>query len=319
VTADAGARSASLSWLALWRARPALYSRPAWLALLLLDPLPWPWGERALAAVFLAKAFLRPRRLRRALTWAGAQPGARGRWRLALACHAHHGRVLARQALLGLRSPEALRRHLVIEGEEHLAAASSGGLLLGFHMGAPAVAIALRTAGYPVTWMGGWRASRRWLSPPWQGTHRSDDIAAQPASDRPRWGGLLFQARERLAAGAILYTTAEGASGRLVVRVPLPGGAVDLRGGWFALRRQSSVPVIPVLSRFEGLTQVITVHPPLPPPHPDARRDLAVCTGVIGHLLEEYVRGFPEQCYVLTFYTTSSAAPAAAPIAQRAR
>ena len=310
MTAEAGPRGIASRWLGLWRARPAIYSRRAWLALLLLDPLPWPWGERALSAVFVAKAFARPVRLRRVLAWAEAQPLGRGRrWRLALACHAHHGRVLARQALLGLRSPDALRRRVVIEGEQHLAAASTGRILLGFHLGAPGTAVALRTAGHGVTWMGGWRASPQWLSPAWQRMHRPEDVELETSkrSTPPLRGGVLYAAREHLANRSILYATGDGRSGRLAFSVPLPGRAAEIRTGWFALRRHCRVPVLPVLSRFEGLTQVITVHPPLPAVDPDPTRDLEMCAAVLAPLLADYVDRYPEQCYFLTFYSTSPA------------
>jgi hypothetical protein len=126
-----------------------------------LDPLPWPWGEGILATLFAAKAFVRPSRLRVALAWAGHFTAARrSRWQLALSCCAHHGRFLARQALLGIRTPEDLRRLVILKGEAHLKATSTGAIILGFHLGPPGVAVALRVLGYPVTWMGGLRAFR---------------------------------------------------------------------------------------------------------------------------------------------------------------
>src|SRR6185436_3922298 len=71
VTADPGSQ-----------ARPEIYSRGAWLFMRALDPLPWPWGEEILAKLFAAKAFIRPRLLRKAVAWAGHYPLAgRSRWR----------------------------------------------------------------------------------------------------------------------------------------------------------------------------------------------------------------------------------------------
>ena len=75
------------------------------------------------------------RDFRRALAWAGAQPGVASRWRLALALSAYQGRFVARNALLGIRTPEALERLFTVRGAEHLVGAGRGVILLGFHAG----------------------------------------------------------------------------------------------------------------------------------------------------------------------------------------
>jgi len=265
-----------------------------------LDPLPWPWGEEILSKLFAAKAFIRPRRLRKALAWAGHHPfPGRNRWRLALSCCAHHGRFLARQALLGIRTPEDLRRHVILKGEAHLTAASTGAILLGFHMGPPGVAVALRALGHPVMWMGGLRAFRTRWNEAWQPFRQaSDTLSLSRSSASP--GGVLYRARRLLLDGGTLYVAAEG-WGREAFQVALPGGSARIRSGWFVLRRQCTVPVLPVLTHLEGLTQVITICPPLPPPDRDQARDLEVCRVRLTALLEDYVRRFPEQCYALTF------------------
>src|SRR5262249_28072637 len=136
--------------------RPRLYSRGAWLLMQALDPLPWPWGENVMAGFFAAQALVRPFRLRQALAWAGHHAvGRPARVPLALSCCAHHGRSLARQALLGIRTPDDLRRHVTVEGAERLAAVRGGAVLVGFPLGPPAASMALRAAGHPVTWVGG--------------------------------------------------------------------------------------------------------------------------------------------------------------------
>jgi len=251
--------------------------------------------------LFVARAFVRPSRLRKALTWAAKQPrAARSRWQLALSACAHHGRFLARQALLGIRTPEDFRRQVVLEGEEHLKAMSTGAILLGFHLGPPGVAIALRAAGHRVTWMGGVRASRSWSSEAWRPLQQAvDDLSLSQRS----WalGGMLYRARRLLLDGGILYTAAEGGKGREAFRVALPGGAARIRSGWFVLRRQCAVPVLPVFTHLDGLTQVITIYPPIPPPGPDPEGDLVACRDILAALLEHYVRQFPEQCHALTF------------------
>jgi lauroyl/myristoyl acyltransferase len=285
---------------ALWRARPAVYSRRAWLVLFALDVLPWPWGEDILSGVFTAKAFIRPGRLRKALAWARAQRAdAWRRWRLALSACAHHGRFLARQALVGIRSPEAFGRHVVVTGAEHLAAAPSGAILLGFHLGPPCVSVALRTAGHRVAWMGGGRSSRSWSNDAWQRFVRAvGDIPL--TGRRESRGPALHRAHRLLRDGGRLYMMADG-GGRDAFRVALPGRSARIRSGWLVLRRQCQVAVLPVLSHLEGRTQVVAIHPPLPPPHPDPAHDLAACRDVLTALLEDYVRRFPEQCYGLAF------------------
>ena len=78
---------------------------------------------------------MRPRDFRRALAWAGAQPGVTSRWRLALALSAYEGRFVARNSLLGIRAPAQLRRLETVHGTEHLTGASHGMILLGFLAG----------------------------------------------------------------------------------------------------------------------------------------------------------------------------------------
>ena len=113
-----------------------LYSRSLWALMIALDRLPWPWGEDILARLFGAVALVRGSRRRPALAWASRQPEGRG-LRLALAVCAFRGRWVARAALLGVRSPDALIRRAVIRGEEHLTSAPEGTILLGFHLGPP--------------------------------------------------------------------------------------------------------------------------------------------------------------------------------------
>ena len=286
---------------ALWKARPAIYSRWAWLLMMALDPLPWPWGEAVFAKLFVAKALVGPSRLRSTLAWAGAQSVAGlGRWRLALSACAHHGRFVARQMLLGLRTPEDLRRRVVLLGEEHLNAVSKGAILLGFHLGPPGAAVALRSAGHRVIWMGGMRTSRSWSSEAWRPVRELvDDLST--SAEPTVVGGTLYRARQLLLDGGLIYITADGVKGREAFRVELPGGAARIRSGWLVLRRQCGVPVLPVLTHLDGLTQVIVIHPPLPPQDPDPALDLTACRDVLAALLEAYVRRFPVQCYGLTF------------------
>lgn len=282
--------------LALWRARPSTYSRRAWLATLVLDLLPWPLGEEILAKAFVVKAFLRPGRLRAALTWAERQHrrGA-GRWRLALSSCEHHGRFVARRVLLGIRSPEDVRRHVVVRGGEHLSSLATGALLIGFHLGPPGPAVMLRVAGYEATWMGRPRASRSWSREAWRRIQRSHD-ALTILNEAGAEGGLLYRARRLLLGGGTIYVAADGNRGREAFRVSVPGGTLFIRSGWLVLRRQCKVPVLPVVTHLEGRTHVIEIRPPLPPPVADEAADIEACRTVLAPMLADYVRRFPEQC-----------------------
>ena len=202
--------------------RPLQYGAATWTLIFGLDVLPWPWGERLLARVFVVKAFVQVSHLRQALRWAAAQP-VRGaaRWRLALALFAHHGRAVARSAIVGLRTPEAWRPYVEIRGEEHLRSARGGVILLGFHLGMPASDVALRMLGHRVRWLGGRRVSRGWSRPAWQPLAGQDNELVPAAG--AAGGGVLRRACRVLLAGETLYLTADGGSGREAFRVPLPG------------------------------------------------------------------------------------------------
>jgi len=59
--------------------------------------------------------------------------------------------------------------------------------------------------------------------------------------------------------------------------------------------------VLPVLSDMEARSQVVTIHPPLPPLIANPVRDLDSCRRLLAGLLGDYVRRFPEQCFSLAF------------------
>jgi lauroyl/myristoyl acyltransferase len=286
---------------AIWRARPEFYSPAAWLVLLGLDLLPWPQGEDLLARLFAAKVFLRPARLRRVLRWARVYTsGRRERWRLALATCAHHGRVVGRSAIIGLRHPDQLRPYLRVLGEEHLQAASGGRILLGFHLGMPSSDVVLRMMGHPVRWLGGWRSSPGWSRQAWRGFAGSTEALSLSEGKASR-GAVLLRALRILLDGGTIYMTADGGSGREAFRVPLPGGRVTIGSGWLTLRERTGATVLPVLAHLEGRTHVVTIHPPLPSLQADLAHE--ACREILGRLLTDYVRRFPEQCYSLAFRT----------------
>jgi len=289
----------------LWPVSPISYSPTVKAVNWGLNLLPWPWGEEMMALLGVVQAFARVSRLRRALRWAEAQPGAGGRWGLALSLLSHHGRFIAMEALVGIRDPESLRRHLIVEGEEYLirAAERGGTLLLGFHLGPPPISLALRVIGHQVTLAGelehsGRRPRTAW--PPFLSPHEFLPISG--IKRESRMAGL-YRARRLLLDGGTLFITADGPFGSEAFRVPLPGGAMVIRSGWLALRRHTRAPTLPVLTYLDGRKRVVTIHPPLPPAEGDLLEDLGRCRNVLSPLLEEYVRRFPEQCRSLAFWS----------------
>jgi lauroyl/myristoyl acyltransferase len=274
--------------------------------LVVLDRLPWPWGERILTGLFAARAVVQVRRLRQALRWVAAHPGGtRERWGLALSICAHHGRVVGRLAAVGLRDPVALRPYVVMRGEEHLRSVSGGAILLGFHLGMPIGDVILRMLGHRVRWLGGRRAAGRWSTPAWRPfLDQGDDLVLAAGAGQ---AGVLRRACHALLEGEKVYLTADGmigGGGREAFRVPLPGGPLVVRSGWLTLRRHTRAAVLPVICHREGRRQVVTVHPPLP-------EDGPACERALGRLLEEFTRRFPEQCYSLVFRNPAEAALAA--------
>jgi lauroyl/myristoyl acyltransferase len=267
-----------------------------------LDRLPWPWGEDILAGLFGTVALVRGSRRRPALAWASQQPGARGSW-LALAVCAFRGRWVARAALLGVRSPDALTRRAVIRGEEHLTTAPKGTILLGFHLGPPNVDVTLRILGQKLAWLGSSRSSWVWSSESWRPLSDPRQNLAPPDDDW-FWPGYLYRARRILLDGGALFVMADSWVGRPAFPVPLPGGPMIVRSGWLSLYRLTGARVIPVVTHLEGRTQVITIHPPLPTPTPRAADPPATWREIISALVREYVRRFPEQCPVLVFPPT---------------
>ncbi len=317
---------------AAWDARPWGYSRAVWTLVLALDALPWPWGEEILARGFVARAFVRVTRLRRALAWAGAQPSTRHgvdgatarhalggqrrigqeagglrRWSLACSVCRHQGLFVARSALIGVRDPEALRRIVVARGEEHLAAAGPGAILLGFHLGPAQSYLVLRALGHQLTWVGGRGASPAWAPSIRDRFQREHGDLFYPGRAHV-WERRLYKARQLLVRGEHVFISADG-GGTEAFSVPLPGGRASLGAGWWFLRRNTKAPALPVLSHLEGRTQVVTIHPPLPPPLADPALDTEACREAIGTLLAEHVKQFPEQCYSLVFGLPSDEPP----------
>ena len=295
--------STALGFRDAWRGRPAHYSRHLWAVMIALDRLPWPLGEDILASLFAAAELVRGRHRRLALAWASQQPGGGG-VRLARAICAFRGRWVARAALLGVRSPEALTRRAVIRGEEHLTAAPQGTILLGFHLGPPNVDVTLRILGHKLAWVGTSRNSWVWTSEAWRPLSDPRQNLAPPADER-FWPGYLYRARRMLLDGGALFILADSRVGRATFAMPLPGGPMIVRSGWLTLCRLTGARVIPVMTHLEGRTQVITIHPALPTPPPGGADPLAMWREIITVLVSDYVRRFPEQCPYLASSPTA--------------
>ena len=276
----------------------------------LLRPLPRPLGEEILAAVAVADGLIHAARFHRACAWAAAQPGETGRrsWRLALALLANHGRFCGEEAFVGATGPDAVRRQVVVEGAEHLDAARAGAMLLGFHLGSPRTWFRLRALGYPVRLAG--RLEGSVGDPRWAAALEARDAVRLPdGTARDRLTGL-YQIRELLRGGALVFLAADGPFGREAFRFDLPGGPLVVRRGWLALRRVTQAPTLPVLAHRDGKRHVIVIHPALPSPAGDVERDAVVCREALTPLIETYVRRFPAQCRYLALPHWSTA-PAA--------
>jgi lauroyl/myristoyl acyltransferase len=264
-----------------------------------LHALPAPWTEGILALGALAQGLIRPSRRRRAYEWASSHSaGKDGAWHLACALLAERGRFLAAATQVGVRDPEALRRRMILDGTEHLedAAKRGGTLLVGFHLGSAATALALRVAGYRVVFTGRgkgplWpKAPARWIVPPPEDIIQWTDLTSRVAA--------LRRIRRRLVARDAVYMAVDG-DGREAFTIPMPGGGIVVRSGWLALRRDVSVTTLPVLAHTEGSQLRVRIHPPLPEPTADLSADIANCRDHLTPIIEEFVGRFPEQCFML--------------------
>jgi lauroyl/myristoyl acyltransferase len=260
--------------------------------------LPWPWAERLLDALFRVRVLVRLPDLRRALAWARAQPGVKSRWRLALALAANEGRFVARHALLGIRTPEHLQSVVAVRGAEHLAGASRGIILLGFHAGPRLSWLVLRVAGHRLTWLGRRPSTLWWPHIRQRYLDGQADLILSPGAVESMRS--LRRAQTVLRDGGSVFINADGA-GPGAFSVPAPGGPIVIQPGWLALRRLTGALVVPVLSHLEGSTQVVTIHPPLPSATADPAIDLEKVRRALADLLGEFVARHPEECALYAF------------------
>ena len=270
--------------------------------MIVLDVLPWPWGEDILAGLFTVVGLARPSRRRAALAWAEALAAAHP-WRLAAKLCAFRGRWAARTRLVGFRRPDDLRQNLIVEGVDHLTAVSGAAIILGFHLGPPGGDLPFRILGYPVTFLGGSdrNAATGWWSDAWRPFVEASPLSFA-AGDRSRWPAVLYAARQTLLDGGKIYILADG-SGVEAFRLPLSVGDWPIRAGWLTLHQLTGAPVLPALHHLAGRRHVMTIHPPLPALPSDRPMGLEVWRDSLTRLLEDYVRRFPEQCPFLAWRT----------------
>ena len=276
---------------------------------MLLDILPWPWGEDVLAGMFMLVGLVRPRRRRRALALAKSM-GQRQPWRVTAAQCAFLGRWVARMYLLGIRRPDDLRRLLVIEGAHHLEAVPGRAILLGFHLGPACGEMIFRVLGVPVTRLG-WRdrdACIEWWSEEWRPFAQTAPLS-RARGDRDNWPAVLYQGRRILVDGGKVHVNADG-EGRQVFRLPLSVGEFAIAAGWLTLHRLTGAPVIPVLHHLDGRRHVVQIHEPLPAVDLDRPEGLRVWRDRLTDLVEDYIGRFPEQCPHLALIMDPATGPA---------
>ena len=276
--------------------------------------LPPPVLETAFAGVGLLQGVLRPSRGRRAYRWAsGLEPPGLRRWQLAAAVLANRGRVIAISGLPALVPPETFRRHVTIEGTEHLAAAAQRGgtILLGLHVLPGVATLALAAHGYRLVPTGMAGAFKGWTLA---------EASWAPLLDEWRRGilwrdersaaGGLAHLRGLLLRGATVHLTADGPFGREAFRISLPAGALVVRSGWWTLRRLTRATTLPILARRDGRRLVVAVHAPLPEPTDDPGDDVRACRAALVPLVAELVRRAPAQCEALASWPDTPTATA---------
>jgi lauroyl/myristoyl acyltransferase len=251
-----------------------------------------------MASIAIARGFVQPRRLRRALEWASHyRHGVSGRWRLALSLLAYDGRFKAAHSLLGVRDAEQLRAHFTVDGEAHLRQAmeKGGTMLLGFHVGPRTSWLALRLLGFGVNAFIG-HDYHRFRRP---GLRAILDSAE---TMRPQDGGpagraaWLHRARRLLVEGKTIFITADRVVPQDTFEIAVAGATAMVGSGWLALRRHTTAATLPVLMHREGRRGIVTIYPPLPPPRAGLAADMDACRAELTTILSGYARRFPEQC-----------------------
>lgn len=265
----------------------------------LLDVVPFPLGEWACGVLFLLRNVARPRVTARAWRWLTRYPSPQSLFVRTCRLFLYQGRFRARHALIGLTSPAALAAVVRIDGREHLP--DRGAVLLGFHVGPPVVGEALCVSGVPVLSVAGRRHSRQWSRQAWAPVRHLSE-AFSLTEDPSVLGGALYRMRRRLTEGEHVYVMGDGLKGRVAFTLQVHDGRVlKMKSGWLLLARHTGAPVVPVTTHYEGPTQVVTFHPPLPPIDMNRIEDLAQYQTLLQGILERFAAAHPEQCSGLVY------------------
>ena len=263
--------------------------------------LPRGLAEHIFSAAGLIEAVAAPRRAAAAYAWAGAQgPSTLGRWQILASLLAHRGRRFVYSWAPVFEEPAQFRSRVRLEGRQHLdAVVGRPSILLGFHVGLPAVGPALNAYGYNViTAAAGSLHFLDWATaqPGWS-WNRENRVRFPLHADADRARALaLHRLRGLLLAGRTLRMIGDGTLGRELFRVPLPIGALVVRSVWWWLRRQTGAAVVPVLGYRDGAGAVVTAYPPLPGPGSDEAQDLERCRAELGPLIHDFIVRHADQC-----------------------
>jgi hypothetical protein len=265
----------------------------------LLRRVPYPVAQALLVTLSLGQAVANPARLRRAHAWAAAGgAGSRRPWTVTIGLFAHRGYSLAATPLAGILDPAGARRRIRFEGLERLEDVRGRGvLLLGFHVGMPRLERSLLLAGHRVTILGE-DDGVDWPAPPAAWRALGDPAPMHVwARDVPgSRADALYRLHEAVRGGEIVMLMGDSGQGRVIFEIALPGRPVAVRAGWYALRQLTRVTTLPVLGHRARGEWVVTLHPALPDPHPDAQRDLEMCRQALTGILRDFVDRFPDQC-----------------------
>lgn len=277
-------------------ARPAVFSPGVWRLMRALDVLPARVAGRLVGSAFVVRNLADSDRRHRAFAWASAHRTSRGgRARLAVELLFRWGQSVAEAAMVGVRSPADFLQGFAVENLAGAEAPGPGALLVGFHIGPPGSWLALRAHGHAVTFAGARLENGRLREVASAlGVVDALTVRGQPGEGSP---GALYEMRRRLLAGETIWVAGDGFTGRLALRLEVPGGIVQVRGGWLALRRMTKAPAFPVLAHRQGRRRVAVIHPALPDVDSAVEQDTAACGAALARILTEYARRRPADCY----------------------
>jgi lauroyl/myristoyl acyltransferase len=275
-------------------------------AVRVLRRLPFGLAEGILIGLSFGQAVLDPGRVRRAYAWAAAGgAGTRSAWAVVLGLFVHRGRALAASPAAAILDPEQLRQRIEVEGLDRLehARRRGGVILLGFHLGMLSIDRSLPLLGYHVTAIGS-EDRFHWPPPPraWREFQNRSRMHVWTRAAPGSRADALYRLRQAASAGEVVMIMGAAGQGRVLFDLSLPGRPLAVRAGWFALRRLTGLPTLPLLGYREGRQWKLTIHPPLPAPDPDERRDRECCRDALAAILEEFVARFPDQCLFLAMH-----------------